>query len=498
MYKVDYQLTLERDVFNALEKSPVLFLLGPEGHGKRTVLKRVCKSLSMTFLVIPGDTTPKSLCNSLFGHTQLANPAISESGLLAQEGICIYINGAENFPADLFPLLKTFLINTSYLGMNRYKIDQLIIFSINNNLQGTSLQETNTIILRNQSVKFPEILSPKDIYQVACSIMKENNLNHTLRENDFINIRLPREGLWSLKKWIINADISGAVKREQLVDEMAKDIRPFLDRFEYRGRLITYDEFEKWVRQFPLNLRPIINRIVRVMVEREYIIPPGVFHAAINNVVRKSAIKQGRQVILCEWQKFGKSGAIMTHSIKERGNWGRASIELDLNDKPAIWAKSIEGKKLPAILVDDFTGTGGSIEEVLPRLDLLLEAFPDLDLYIIFIMGFSEGLSKLRDLEVKFDRRVKIIIWRSLNYTDTCFHQQSTILIPAERKLLEDYCVEFGKEVKTRFPKGFGELGTLIIFPESIPNTTLPIFWFDSKPDKWKPLTPASMFEDIK
>ena len=81
-----------------------------------------------------------------------------------------------------------------------------------------------------------------------------------------------------------------------------------------------------------------------------------------------------------------------------------------------------------------------------------------------------------------------------------CFGDEVRALSPhadifeddAEMRFVEEMVLQLGRELVPQVPLGFGDMGLLISFYNTIPNNTLPIFWSNGnvaeKP--WKPLFP--------
>lgn len=494
MKLADYQRKLLKQLVSTFDRTACVVVHGRMGVGKRTVIETASLELGLAFLPVVINAPAREVCRTLLGHENLALPECNEHGLLAQERACVYLSCAEHVDQDLLPVLREAFRARSHTGLWREPHGQVIVLGLNTDDPQPILRETDPLILTTPSVRFPDQLDARDLFQISESILAEMGITGNLVEGNFKNVRLPREGLASLRKWLLNAAVSrGQVDLENFLAAMFADVVPFVEQIFYRGHRITYEEYFDWASQFNPSARPILDHLIRVMVERKYVVSEGDFHQLVNDIVYRSGIPRGSQVALCEWQPFGKSGPVMAHRVKERGNWGSRVITLNLRDDPAVWHKAIAGRDLPVVLADDFVGTGDSLIKVEPRIRLLLEACPNAWVRILLVAGYAGGIQRIRHLEQQYGERVKIVVGRLLYNSDMCFHEASDILLQAERQVLGAFCDEFGSRVRTKIPRGYGGLGALLVFSESIPNTTLPILWYDGKPGLWRPLLPASM-----
>lgn len=62
----------------------------------------------------------------------------------------------------------------------------------------------------------------------------------------------------------------------------------------------------------------------------------------------------------------------------------------------------------------------------------------------------------------------------------------------AELRFAKDVLLQIGRELYRDAPLGFGDLGALVAFHNTVPNNTLPIFWSNGRvgDKEWKPIFP--------
>jgi len=493
MALADFQDRLVRDLAHTLDRSACAVAVGRRGFGKRTVAQATANRLGLAFLAVAVDAPARAVCRTLLGHEDLASPECTERGLLAQEDACVYLSGGEGVNPDLLPVLREVFRARGMCGLASEPHSPVVILGVCADSVEPTLRETDPFVLATPGIRLPAVYTPEEVLQVAQSMVSSMHATSSLTRDDFENVRLPEEGLAALRRWVISAAVSGIVNGDGLTAAMADDMAQFVEQIRYRGRVLTIRDYVEWVNQFDLAIRPLVDHLVRSMVERRYVMSEREFHDTIDRIVAESGVERGSRVVLCEWQPFGKSGPMMTHRVKERGDWGRRAVTLNLADDPDVWRARIGGRELPAVLADDFVGTGDSLAAIEPRLRLLLDTCPGLRVRVLLVAGFVDGVRRMRHLEREYGDRFKVVVGRLLQNSDTCFHETSSLLGPAERLAMGAFCDGFGGLVETRIPRGYGRLGALFAFPESVPNTTLPPLWFDSRLSEWRPLLPASM-----
>jgi hypothetical protein len=62
----------------------------------------------------------------------------------------------------------------------------------------------------------------------------------------------------------------------------------------------------------------------------------------------------------------------------------------------------------------------------------------------------------------------------------------------ADLRFAKDILLQIGRELYPDAPLGFGDLGALVAFHNTVPNNTLPVFWSNSRvgDKQWKPIFP--------
>ena len=143
------------------------------------------------------------------------------------------------------------------------------------------------------------------------------------------------------------------------------------------------------------------------------------------------------------------------------------------------------------VLIDDFSGTGATLVSGLDRhLDLLKRMDAEgIRVIVIALVGFTQARDHIEHYLEQAGLGADVYFCDELGPEDRAFSESSSIFPdPAERDLARQIVENKGVTLERRFPLGYKDTQGLIVFSQSCPNNTLPIFW--SKNGSWVPLFP--------
>ena len=65
-----------------------------------------------------------------------------------------------------------------------------------------------------------------------------------------------------------------------------------------------------------------------------------------------------------------------------------------------------------------------------------------------------------------------------------------------ERAFAQDVMLQIGRQLVPQSPLGYGDMGALVSFHNTVPNNTLPVFWSAGKANgrEWRPLLPRGSY----
>ena len=249
----------------------------------------------------------------------------------------------------------------------------------------------------------------------------------------------------------------------------------------------------KWASQFPDHLIPLAIALVR-LVSDQYYVGGGRYYELIDKMLLASGLDQRGNVVICQWQPEGKSAPELSHRLHSRGRWPNKFCRLD---DPDTWTALDSEGTHEFVIVDDFVGTGGTLEKLRPKkgrgLQDLLDAFPNSHASIFVMVALEKGLERATAHLDLSRERTALYVGVVLTSADTCFSEDSSVIESAvERQAFKDFCLGDGRTrmgLSKTMCLGAGADGVLTVFQDSVPNNTIAVLWSDKGKD-WRPLFP--------
>lgn len=116
-------------------------------------------------------------------------------------------------------------------------------------------------------------------------------------------------------------------------------------------------------------------------------------------------------------------------------------------------------------------------------------------LHIVYatVAGFESGL---RSIENAFPGVLSVSSVRTYSAADKAFSEDNNIFeTAADRIRARDIAQRFGAQLEKNQPLGFEDSQALVVFPDNVPNNTLPILYKEGQLQNghlWRPLFPRS------
>lgn len=259
------------------------------------------------------------------------------------------------------------------------------------------------------------------------------------------------------------------------------DIIIWLENFEiidWKKALTVLNNFEYYstkdiIKEYENGLKDIID--AETSEENIFLIPVG-------NLRKR---EDQREVYY-----FGKSGAAMVYYLKKTPSFSSNTKKLKLIEEDKL-SELPENAKI--VMVDDFSGTGGTILEYYKSIKTKLPAKHTAIVLTIAFMEKAEEVLKKSNILIKGNKR------------HPAFSERGSVFgYYPKMKAMRDFCFKYGNKLyplenynknKTKqHPLGFQNSQALIGFEHSIPNNTLSIIWADCKNKSngvsWNPLFP--------
>ncbi|MCK0148319.1 hypothetical protein MWU78_21935 [Arenibacter sp. F26102] len=205
-----------------------------------------------------------------------------------------------------------------------------------------------------------------------------------------------------------------------------------------------------------------------------------------------STLRSHEKVIVLPVGDFGKSGSMITYFFQKTDfhRKMKSSQKLDLVSFLDDFIFEI-GKKYYLVLIDDFTGSGKSIETFYTeKIEGNIDNFEEI--HFIGIAGMRNAINRIDKLFTKlhipesnifkptFARDSHNFGYRNYNnYREFCYNYGAKLTNPKKLK---------NGNIKYNTALGFENSQALVSFSYGSPNNTLPIIWANK--DGWNPLIP--------
>jgi hypothetical protein len=274
----------------------------------------------------------------------------------------------------------------------------------------------------------------------------------------------------------------------------------------YCGKQKDVAELRSWLRQFDddtrieiafLLLRRLAQRGYTSAGSRDYLISRLVEVVSAYRLTVGSGrwtVFRGKRDNLCLLYLDSelKSGASLAREVSKRIGPSKAGDTEEI----ATWMKSRADKDPVVVLVDDFAGTGETVEAGLTRWRLANKDEALFDRYLaegrillVLLQAFPEALDRIQNAEP----RLKVVAINACGPELRAFDPEAEIFSnPGEIDFAKEVMLQIGRELTQGMPLGFGDQGALIAFHDTVPNNTLPVFWSNGRANgkQWKPLFP--------
>ncbi len=301
---------------------------------------------------------------------------------------------------------------------------------------------------------------------------------------------------------------SAALLREQSTPMPVSDEELFAvaQSLTFCGKQKQESELRIWLRQFDDDVRiELAFSLLRRLAEKGF----------VNEGRRLVALNRIDDVILHKRQTLGrgvwreirgkldnlclayvdsdsKSGGSVVRDLSKRRRPGKYGPTNDLDD----WTIQHREQDPLLCIVDEFAGTGETLARGLrrflarERLTKTLEGLmEERRLMCLLLFSLPEALTALK---AEFPR-IEFVVAEMFGEEVRALDFDSDLYESAdELEFSREVLLQYGRALYPQCPLGYGDLGALVLFHNTVPNNTLPIFWSNGTVNdkQWKPLFP--------
>ncbi len=269
-----------------------------------------------------------------------------------------------------------------------------------------------------------------------------------------------------------------------------------LENFRYRGRAIETTAIRRWLGQFdgPREQRLMFRLASAVRCYDEDAVRTkmreafGIVMRNMRTVIEPRARVRNDILVSPLDDSPAKSGSTYCRLFVSENRLSTNSVHT-LESLERRFPTNNEVQRL--VLIDDFSGTGATLAGGLKRHSDLLRRLNSegVRIIVIALVGFSEAREHIEHFVEQAGIEADVYFCDELGPEHRAFSESSSIFPEvAERDLARQIAESRGVALERRFPLGYQDTQGLIVFHQSCPNNTLPIFW--SRNGDWNPLFP--------
>lgn len=188
-----------------------------------------------------------------------------------------------------------------------------------------------------------------------------------------------------------------------------------------------------------------------------------------------------------------KSGATTTRELQKVLRPGKCAPVAELDG----WMRSHADLDAMVVIADDFAGTGQTLVEGMRKFrarigEPLWQSYIKehrISVYVMF--AFPEALEAARKSFPGVEVVAATLLGDDLR---ACDEAAGIFADDSERRFAKEILQQLGRDLSPRAPLGHGDMGALVVFHNTTPNNTLPIFWCDGVVGerRWRALFPRA------
>ena len=268
------------------------------------------------------------------------------------------------------------------------------------------------------------------------------------------------------------------------------DMLAVAQRLTYCGQQKDVAEIRSWLRQFDDD-----GRIEMAFQLLQRVTDRGFF----NEGAKALGLQQLKQMVQAKRQSLGarswtivrerldnlalgyldsehKSGAATTRELQKILRPGKTGPAINLGP----WMHAHVDADALVVIADDFAGTGQTLVEGLKKFQAKVEPalwarFIDEKRLAVYVMfAFPEALEAANRAFPGLEVVASTVLGDELR---ACDEMAGIFASDDERRFAEQVLHQIGRELSPSAPLGHGGMGALVVFHNTTPNNTLPIFW---------------------
>lgn len=292
--------------------------------------------------------------------------------------------------------------------------------------------------------------------------------------------------------------LAARIRREEEVRVKDEEILNFAERisyFTFKGEPIDRVAIRRWLNQFDSFDD---QRLMFKILERTRFYDATLMRSKMREMM--SIVERGMQAERIIGRERARRGILLSTLDSSIAKGGYTYCKIFADEHNILLANAMplgsqmehafdNDRSQRLLLVDDFAGSGNTLVKGLDRARPILSLAKEKGIRVTLcaVAGFSHAKEYVEKYVAQEDLGVEVHFCDILSTEDQIFSENSTIFPETAERARAKEIVE-GKWDLTRgiSPMGYEDTQAAVVFFDSCPNNTLPIFWASN--ENWTPL----------
>lgn len=304
------------------------------------------------------------------------------------------------------------------------------------------------------------------------------------------------------------SDIAARAYADSVFPIAEDDLITVAQPLVFNGKQKDPTEIKAWLRQFDDDIRIEVAFALLERLSEQGYVSQGAYGFSLGRV-EEAVREQRRNLGNGIWQEMRgkkdnlcisyvdselKSGATVARELGKRLRPGKVASWRNID----AWLQRQVDNDGMLLFVDDFAGSGETLAKGLAKVlddaivGPLIRPFVEEGRVFVNVMySFAAASERLTEGYPE-------IGWFFGNTFDAAveaLNEDAGIFVDdSERRFARDMLLQMGRDLVRNHPFGWNDIGGLVVFYNTIPNNTLPIFWSSGEVGgrRWKPLFPRA------
>jgi hypothetical protein len=385
------------------------------------------------------------------------------------------------------------------------------------------LNRRRVLIAAARARRAGQPIQPESIVQYKDALLEADQAKPYVEEFGRREIFREESGTYRLnlplfEDWLVNSGVTKLIPEQSAQEQAALARRTYDEAFVtsteiarltsgwpvYRGQAVGPERVRAWLDQVQSNLdQRILFRLLdrlRFVSEKDIREKLNLAHVTVrkatNPRIPASRAQRRYDLVVTYVDGEGKSGQYYANKYAEENLISAQWCVIGQADF-ARRTQELERERGPLtgiVIVDDVVATGESLRTNLGRFFAANRMISERGIPVVVVVLFATatGEQSLREaMLAEMGSNVDLRVCEHIEAGLQAFGENAAWASENEAERAHSLVRSLGARVYKKRPLGYGDLGLLMVFPQTVPNNTLPILHSQAKgSERWDPLFP--------